>query len=654
VAAVSRAKARSAPQRRPSRRRLRAFAFDPSLSAQLDTFGLNVVTLSVPWEDLEPGPVGEYVEVVDVDPPSGLAYPPVDLDALYLLAQDGLAPSEGDPQFHQQMVYAVAMTTIRRFEEALGRRALWSVPREGPDRWRYVQRLRIYPHALREANAYYSPEKKALLFGYFPASRTRPGTTLPGGLVFTCLSHDVVAHETTHALLDGMHRRFAEPSNPDVLAFHEAFADVVALFQHFSFPDVLRHQIARTRGDLAGQNLLGELAQQFGQATGGHGALRDALGSRDRDGVWRPREPDPTALARTEEPHERGSILVAAVFGAFLQIYRARIADLLRIATGGSGVLPPGELHPDLVSRLSDEAAKAAHHVQRMCIRALDYCPPVDVTFGDYLRALVTADRDLIADDERGYRVALIESFRQWGIYPEGVRSLSEESLLWQPPTETEATALRDVLGDAEVLRSLCPDWGLSSDRRAVHEQAERNQERLQNGIVDPPHEAAARAMGLTVGSDAPGSILRSRDPRFEGVPRLEVHAVRPARRVTPDGEVRTDLVVVATQRRHGYDDPEVQAAADKAAHTARAEDLPPPDFIFRGGCTLLVDLETGGVRYVVRKDVLSERRLAAQRAYLVEGLAPALRGVYFGRRGRFGDDGLREPFAFLHSGPRL
>ena len=32
-----------------------------------------------------------------------------------------------------------------------------------------MQRLRIYPHALREANAYYSPEKKALLFGYFPA-----------------------------------------------------------------------------------------------------------------------------------------------------------------------------------------------------------------------------------------------------------------------------------------------------------------------------------------------------------------------------------------------------------------------------------------------------------------------------------------------------
>ena len=75
------------------------------------------------------------------------------------------------------------------------------------------------------------------------------------------------------------------------------------------------------------------------------------------------------------------------MFDAFLGIYGTRTADLLRLATGGTGILQPGAIHPDLVRRLAAEAAKAAQHVLTMCIRALDYCPPVDITFGEFLRA---------------------------------------------------------------------------------------------------------------------------------------------------------------------------------------------------------------------------------------------------------------------------
>jgi len=139
------------------------------------------------------------------------------------------------------------------------------------------------------------------------------------------------------------------------------------------------------------------------------------------------------------EPHARGAILVAAVFDAFLAIYRRRVADLLRIATSGSGVLPEGELHPDLVNRLASEAATTAQHVLNMCLRALDYCPPVDINFGDYLRAVITADIDLVPDDDLGYRIAFIEAFRRRGIYPRDVRALSVESLDIQfPPSMAE------------------------------------------------------------------------------------------------------------------------------------------------------------------------------------------------------------------------
>jgi hypothetical protein len=627
-------------RRPPPFRNLRVYAFDPSLNWQLDTAMINLMTLQVPWEELRPGPVGEYLEVVDVDPASGCCYAPIDLDDRFILAADGLTPAEGDPQFHQQMVYAVAMMTIHNFERALGRRILWSQT-DADQGYQFVPRLRIYPHAMRDSNAYYSPKKKALLFGYFPASTSDPGYNLPGGTVFACLSHDVVAHETTHALLDGLHRRFIEPTNNDTLALHEGFADIVALFQHFSFAPALRDQIRRTRGDLAGQNLLGQLAQQFGQAIGNRGALRDALGEVDKGtGEWVPRKPDPADLQKATEPHTRGAILVAAVFDAFLTIYKSRIADLLRIATAGSGVLPQGDLHPDLVERLAREAAVSAGHVLNMCIRALDHCPPVDVNFGDYLRALVTADRDLVPDDDRGYRIAVIEAFRRRGIYPQGVRSLSAESLCWAGPVGDEEAALRHLLPGVKSLGKVRPDWSLTTDRRKVWKEMRKSGEEIHAWLLSEKVREIASHFGLALGQDAPRSIERGKD----GLPLFEVHSVRPARRLGPDGQTLTDLVIEITQKRHGYVNPLWQDKVDSGEI-----DPPPHDFWLRGGCTVLVDLDRGAVRYCIGKGIASAARLAAQRAFVRAGASP--QATYFGDPRRREQ---AEPFAMLHSSPAI
>ena len=175
-------------------RRLQVFSLDPSVDTQMDTALISRCVLNTFWEEnLKPGPVGEYLEVVDCDPASGCRYEPVDLNDY--LATDGLDPSTGNPQFHQQMVYAVAMYTIKNFERILGRRVTWAERSRNEKgaliktfQNRYVQRLRIYPHAIRQQNAFYSPAKKALLFGYFNAPTSDPRDELPGGLVFTCLS----------------------------------------------------------------------------------------------------------------------------------------------------------------------------------------------------------------------------------------------------------------------------------------------------------------------------------------------------------------------------------------------------------------------------------------------------------------------------------
>ena len=586
----------------PPFRRLRGYAFDPSLSMRLDTALINSTTFYLPWErDLKPGPVGEYIEVVDYDPASRRWYEPIDLNAPELLAQDGLPPSEGSPQFHQQMVYAVAMNTIRNFERALGRPIFWSVRynEHAPSGQRdeFVERLRIYPHALRAANAYYSPDKRALLFGYFPG---------PAGMVFTCLSHDIVAHETTHALLDGMHRRYVENNHRDTLAFHEAFADLVALFQHFTFPEVLRHQISRTRGDLTSQSLLGELAQQFGEATGRYGALRDAIGRRDdATGIWTPIKPDPMLLAQTIEPHTRGSILVAAVFRAYLSIYKLRAADLLRIATSGTGVLQPGAIHPDLVERLAAEAAKIAGHFLSICIRALDYCPPVDITFGDYLRALITADFDLVPDDRYGYRVALIESFRQWGIVPDGVRAFSEEHLRLPFIKLSDRAGWNAFSDAAEQLRPVVSQSLYFNSRREAFDAYSQAQSDLHDYLQSALSEEADKP-ARTEFEKITGLVLRAssdvngfkRDEQSR--PHFEVHTIRPALRVSPNGSIRKQVIITITQRRSVPLDP-----LDENGDI----------LTFRGGSTLILDLDTLKLRYAITRPIDDAGRPGARPA---------------------------------------
>lgn len=616
---------------KPPFRRLRIYAFDPAASLDMRTAVINSATITLPWEELEKGPTGEYIDVVDIDPASGGFYLPLDLNEPALLVQDGYPPSDGNPKFHQQMVYAVAMMTIRNFERALGRRVLWA---ERPWDWktrdtvdRYVQRLRIYPHALREANAYYSPQKVALLFGYFQAPTTDFGRNLPGGTIFTCLSHDVVAHETTHAILDGMHRRFIEPSNPDSLAFHEAFADIVALFQHFTIREAVYQQISQLRGDLGRQSLLSGLAIQFGNAIGHYGALRDAIDAVDpRTGA-----PDPTLLERTIEPHERGAILVAAVFDAFVSIYRSRVEDLLRIATGDGTKFPDSDLHPDLIGRLTTEAVKAASHVLRMCIRAVDYLPPVDINFGDYLRALITADADLVTNDDRGYRIAVIEAFRRRGIFPRDCRSLSVDSLLWErPDTPIKIDWLEDE------------DFPYLADRREIYETAGRRCANLYNWLWDNAkisHEAM-RSMGLWLKDDAPKTIRRrNNDGRRRSRPAVEVQSVRVANRVGPDGDQEQQLIIEITQERRGYRTGDLQALVEERNRVKGVT----ADFVFRGGATLIVDLRTREVRYCISKDIASSERLAAQRDFQFSGDSEALGATYFGAAGR------DEPFAFVH-----
>lgn len=613
--------------RAPVRRRLRIYAIDPSFSTHLATASANEVTLAVRWEPLSGPLVGEYFEMDDVDA-SGKKYAAVRLDEPRLLAQDGWAPSEGNAQFHQQMVYAVAMKTVEHFERALGRPVLWryrSNPVKADDDGTFVRRLTIRPHALHRTNAFYSPDDVALKFGYFEAAEDDPGDHVPGSRVYSCLSHDIIAHETTHAILDGIYPDFNEPTNPDTLALHEAFADVIALMQHFTMPEILAMEIRNTRGDLEAESMLGSLAVQFGRASGRKGALRNAIGTM-QDGVWKRLAPDPSELARRLTPHARGAILVAAVLDAFIAIYKARTADLLRLATGGSGVLPDGAIHPDLVDRLASEAATAAGHVLNMCIRALDYLPPVDVTFFEYLRGLITADTDFVSEDRYNYRLAFVEAFRQRGIYPIGIdnpesvtsRTLSVDTLRWDgmkmPRQGVVAEGYDMLLASLKDYANAC----LYLDDRETLFTITRNRRRSLHRQLQPMLKAAPR-LASQLGLDG-------------GRP-FQVRGLRPAIRNRSDGKPIPQIIVSLMQSKPVAADPRTQT----------------PAYTFRSGSTFVVDLLSSTINYQIVKRLPGRRgkgrgtRQARTADFARRVAADPLLGLLFA-------SDRPEPFAALHS----
>ena len=552
---------------KPPFRPLKVYAFDPSLGR----YANNYMTLKVRYENLRAGPIGEYLAVIDYDANNDCYYQAIDLDNPDVLIRGGLDPTESDPRFHQQMVYAVVSETIRRFEFALGRKVKWRRP-SGPKTDPYRRHLRIFPHGIQEANAFYDPDLRALIFGYFPLGAADPRTMVPGQTVFTCLSHDIVVHEATHALIDGMREHFNEATHPDTPAFHEAFADIVAILQHFSFEEAVLDVVQRTGGFLYRPNLapdapqgvalaiqaeisqsnpLLELARQFGEGLGMRAALRSALGH----------PPNSKALETAFEPHVRGAILVAAVFDAFFSVYVRRTRDLLRFASS-TGDPVSADVHPDLARRLAREASKIAEHFLNICIRSIDYCPPIDIRFGEFLRALITADSDLVIGDNWGYRTALIEAFRSRGIVPEAVPSYSEEDLRWRRP-----------------MKDVPPLKGLRYNVIGYETPAETTGRAV---MIARYAKANAEAFGLS--PDLP----------------IQAHSFHPIQRVSPEGYLTFGFVAELLQKKKMPLDP----SSPKS-----------PEFTFRGGSTILLDQHCN-VQYTIFKRIGNQGRLGQQRDY--------------------------------------
>lgn len=560
--------------RAPLYRPLRIYTLDPSVSDRLG----GVATVRVPYEKLAPGPIGSLFAVNAQGAPAPLTAGALDLDDPHLLLSSGLTPSPSEGRFHLQMVYAVCSLTYAAFRRALGRDIAWAsaAPADGP------VRLVVRPFGFKGKNAGYSREAGDLSFGYFQAGKRPAGFTLQDGLICTALSHDIIAHETTHALLDGLRSSFLDPTNIDVPAFHEGFSDLVALFLHFTYVDVVEQAIREAGAKFTHAALLSDIAREFGYARARSGkaeALRSGvdvqgLAPFDSD-VLPSKTGGPRIYDASLEPHTLGSVLVSAVFEAFATVVKRKTDRLYRIAGVNPDALGPDSLNEALIKAIAQEAGDVASQFLNICIRAIDYCPPADMELGEYLRALITADGDLEKTDKWGFREALMRSFRRRHIFPDHVQFMTEDAVRWQPP----AQALRIKRLAFSELR-FSGDPGHPAGAPELIRQA-----RALGAFVTNPKYADCFQL-VSPAARLPRGVVQASPPL--------VQSIRVSRRAAPDGRVLFDLVGEVTQ----------------ACTVSRGGEL----FDMNGGCTVVIDPD-GNVRYSIYKRFTSPDRQERQHA---------------------------------------
>jgi hypothetical protein len=326
------------------------------------------------------GPIGERMAVFDYNVDRDVVFPPA------TPRKDGSFPEYelNDMRFHQLNTYAIAARATELVEFELGRPLRWGF--EG-------SRLLVVPHAGILENAFYSAESHSLqLYSFMGNGRHRRA-------YHTALAHDIVSHETGHAILDAVRPRYYEPFEPETSALHEAVGDLCAIFAALSHEQI-RHRVA---GSLDRLNLLSEIAEGFEEAGArGWGSIRSLVDATPSD--WKD----------TIEPHDLSLKLSSTIYLALRKLHRT--------------LMQRGQSKVHAL-----ETARTV--IQRMAVRALDFLPPADCTLAEYAEAMLAADRATHLNDDEGYRAIVHGVLAGRGLVSRRQEAIDETRWLQYPPS---------------------------------------------------------------------------------------------------------------------------------------------------------------------------------------------------------------------------
>ena len=357
------------------------FIQDPYVAEKHPELGIQEIRLN--WESgLLDGPTSSRIAVVDYDGDNDILFEPAkwDRNKWSFVGLDGqtlnisvqkenvkkqISKVKENFQFHQVNVWAVISKVLEFYqnENALGRNVPWGF--DG-------NRLIVVPHAGYGQNAFYDRRSKSLQFYYFISKKER---------VFTCLSHDIIAHETGHAILDGIRPYYNEINSYQTPAFHEFIADLTAILVSMRNNDVRRALEKATEGDLTKDQFVGNIAEEFGKHVEDREFLRSAINDKKMD----------DDVNEKQYPHDNSLVLTGAMF----DIMRLMGANYMEIRNK-----TPRQSLWYMINRFT-----------RVALQPLDLCPPVDIQFEDYVNAMLRCDIITNPVDPYGYRAIMRKIF---------------------------------------------------------------------------------------------------------------------------------------------------------------------------------------------------------------------------------------------------
>jgi hypothetical protein len=318
------------------------------------------------------GPVSRRVAILDFDPETGALL----AGAPYTPPKKGGVqgkfvvgdPTSEDPEVRRVFLlvnaYGLILRTIRLFEgdDVLGRRVRWAF--DGPQ-------LLVVPRAGKAENAYYERESRSLQFFFFDSSEGRP--------IYTAMSRDIVAHETAHAILDGIAPDLYGSTGPQGLALHEAIADLTAIHMALHSDDLREQVLEANNWNLAKASAFASIAEEFGRGRGQEGSLRDLSHDKKMSDV------------PSREPHDLSEVLSGAMWSLMCRMFDAEAAKA-----------PAGE-EPEVKRRRAGQSlGMLAEQFRRVTLRPLDLLPPGEVSFADFGRAVIASDQMSNPDPEQG------------------------------------------------------------------------------------------------------------------------------------------------------------------------------------------------------------------------------------------------------------